>query len=155
VGPQYVYTTEDQQVLAYPRDCANPCAPAWSFRASLVFRSSPALADGIVYAATGDWGMSDTLYALDGNTGNVLWRADTNAAVVTAPIIANGVLYLTDWYADLEAYAARGCRASPCQPLWNSMMLDDGQDGRAVTRVVGGRCYMLATTGKVVAFGLP
>jgi len=154
VGPQYVYATEDQQILAYPRHCANPCAPAWSFRAAYVFRSSLALADGLVYAATGDWGTSDTLYALDWLSGRLRWSAATNAAVVTAPIIANGVLYLTDWYADLEAYTASGCGAGACQPIWSSRLLDNGVDERAASRVVGGRCYMLTTSGRVIAFGL-
>lgn len=155
VGPQYVYDTEDQQVLAYPRDCATPCAPAWSFRSPVAFGSSPALADGVVYATASDGGSHNTLYALDGTTGQVRWSAEPIAGDITAPIIANGVLYLTDWYADLTVYAANGCGASSCQPLWNSMLLDNGEDGRAATRVAGGRCYMLATTGQVVAFGLP
>jgi outer membrane protein assembly factor BamB len=155
VGPRYVYATDDQQVLAYPRDCATPCAPAWSFQAPYVFRSSPAFADGLVYAATGDWGTSDNLYALDGSSGHVRWSAANNTAVVTTPVIANGVLYFTDFYTSLAAYAADGCGASVCQPIWSSSALNTGNDGGAIGRVAGGRYYALAPSGKVVAFGLP
>jgi serine/threonine protein kinase/outer membrane protein assembly factor BamB len=154
VGPRYVYATEDNQVLAYPRQCTTLCNPAWSFSSRYVFRSSPSFANGILYAATGDWDGSNTLYALDGESGKLLWSAAENGPTITPPIIANGVLYLTDWYAELLAYAAKGCGASLCKPIWSSFLLDNGLDGRAVSRVVDGRFYVLTTSGKLLAFSL-
>lgn len=155
VGPQYIYATENQQVLAYPRDCATPCAPAWSFQTSYGFWSGPAFADGNVYATASDRGGNNTLYALDGTTGQERWSAAIDGGGVTAPVIANRVVYLSDSYEHLAAYAANGCGASKCLPLWNSSFLDNGDGGGAVIRVVGGRCYVLTSNGTVVAFGFP
>ncbi len=153
VGPRYVYVTEDKQVLVYPRQCTTPCVSAWSFPSTYIFRSGPSFAKGVLYAATGDWGDTNILYALDGNTGKVLWSARENT-VITAPIIANGILYVTDWYADMLGYAAIGCGASVCKLIWSSSLLDNGLDGRAVSRVVDGHLYVLTTSGKIAAFGL-
>ncbi len=156
VGPRFIYTTVGQYLLAYPRDCSNLCDPAWSFQSVSLFRSSPAFADGRVFASTdGDQAQDDILYALDGNTGKALWDAFEFGPTGLPPIIANGVLYLTDGDADLSAYDASGCGLARCHALWLYTMLDNGEHWSAISRLVAGRYYTLTSNGEIIAFGLP
>lgn len=51
--------------------------------------SSPAVANGIVYAGS----MDNNLYALDAETGKELWRFITGNNITTSPAILKGVIY--------------------------------------------------------------
>ena len=53
--------------------------------------SSPAVANGVVYSGGGD----PYLYALDAETGAVLWRGQTmGQPVAGSPVVADGVVYI-------------------------------------------------------------
>lgn len=54
-----------------------------------VLRSSPAFADGVVYIGSFD----HTFYALDAQTGDVVWKYKTGAAIDSSPFIADGIVY--------------------------------------------------------------
>jgi outer membrane protein assembly factor BamB len=54
--------------------------------------SSPAVANGVVYATSTD----DTVYALNATTGALLWSYVTSTQIVGSPIVVNGHLYATD-----------------------------------------------------------
>jgi outer membrane protein assembly factor BamB len=60
--------------------------------------SSPIVANGVVYAATGD------AYAFDAMSGRRLWRARTDL-VNAGPAVVDGVLYVADFSGTLRAYA--------------------------------------------------
>lgn len=53
--------------------------------------SSPAVANGVVYIATE---FNGEIYALDANTGVVLWTDSLGGGVSSSPTVVNGVLYI-------------------------------------------------------------
>jgi len=52
-------------------------------------KSSPAVADGIVYFGSFD----NSLYALDARTGAMVWKYATGGYVYSSPVVANGIVY--------------------------------------------------------------
>lgn len=64
--------------------------PKWSFEASAEFLASPAVAGGIVYAATGD----GRLVALDEETGAVRWEMTGLGTLNSSPTVAGDTVYL-------------------------------------------------------------
>jgi outer membrane protein assembly factor BamB len=103
--------------------------------------SSPAIANGIVYAASQDYG----LYAFDANTGNRLWNAPDNGA---SPVVANGVVY-TGSFSDNSVHAYN---ASTGAPLWK---YKTGKYVYSTPSVVNGKLYIRSDDGNVYAFHLP
>jgi outer membrane protein assembly factor BamB len=70
--------------------------PAWSFAARdpgpISFWSAPASAGGLVYAGNRD----GYLYAVDAATGAKRWEFDTAGGFVSGPVVAGGLVYMTD-----------------------------------------------------------
>jgi eukaryotic-like serine/threonine-protein kinase len=62
--------------------------------------SSPAVAGGVVYAASFDW----RLYAFDASTGDVLWKYVNDRGMNSSPAIVNGYLYVADLDGNLLAF---------------------------------------------------
>jgi outer membrane protein assembly factor BamB len=60
-------------------------------------------------------------------TCNPLWRGfgpGTVAAMESAPMVANGVVYVGENNSRVYAYAANGCGQPICSPLWQFMTQD-------------------------------
>ena len=57
-----------------------------------VYESSPAVVDGVAYV-----GAADGLYALDANTGALLWKCTTGDVVHSSPAVVGGVVYFGSW----------------------------------------------------------
>ena len=53
--------------------------------------SSPAVADGVVYVGSDN----NFLYALNANTGELLWRYETGGNVGSSPVVMAGVVYVS------------------------------------------------------------
>ena len=93
---------------------------------SLVYFSSPAVVNGIVFVGTDDGHLF--AYSADGCGGQLcttpLWESDYFPQMIDAPAVANGVVYIgsqtsyTDASGKLNAFAADGCGQSICEPLW-------------------------------------
>jgi outer membrane protein assembly factor BamB len=81
-----------------------------------VYMSSPAVADGRVYFGSGD----GNVYAVDANTGLMLWKFPTQDVVHASPAVANGTVYIGSW--DGNFYAID---AETGQQKW---MFKGGQD---------------------------
>lgn len=65
-------------------------APRWSVNYGSMGSSSPAVANGVVYA-----GMDDaSLYALDANTGAVHWKSPTLGLRMRGVAVGNGLVYV-------------------------------------------------------------
>jgi outer membrane protein assembly factor BamB len=91
----------------------------------LVFLSSPAVVDGIVYIGEID----GTLLAYDANGcgGQIctapLWQSSYLAEIVDSPTVANGIVYVgsqtsfDDGSGKLNAFDAKGCGQDVCEPL--------------------------------------
>jgi outer membrane protein assembly factor BamB len=115
----------------------------WSTETLGGIASSPAVANGIVYAGSFD----HNLYAFDAVTGHILWAAPTLGFVLSSPAFANGVVYVGSFDGHLYAFDAEtGTR------LWA------GAIGGWVTSspaVVDGVVYVGSDGGSVSAFELP
>ncbi len=75
-----------------------------------VFRSSPAVVNGVVYVGSTDL----RVHALNANTGATLWTATTGGPVISSPAVVNGVVYVGS--TDLMVYALN---ATTGATLWN------------------------------------
>lgn len=62
----------------------------WSFDAHDDVWSSPAVADGVVYAGSD----KDKLYAIDAETGKKVWSYKTDGNVRSSPAVVGGVVYV-------------------------------------------------------------
>jgi outer membrane protein assembly factor BamB len=69
---------------------ASQLRKVWSFQTSLFIRSSPAVANGLVYVGSDD----HNLYALDAATGQKRWTFQTGGTIRSSPAVANGVIYV-------------------------------------------------------------
>ena len=65
--------------------------PLWSNTQLDAIQSSPAVANGVVYVGS----VFGTMYALDANSGNVLWSyVPQGGSVNSSPAVVNGVVYV-------------------------------------------------------------
>jgi outer membrane protein assembly factor BamB len=87
-----VYETTQATNILYALD-ASTGVTLWQFSApyyeGLYVSSSPAVANGVVYA-----GLNDDIYALNANNGAELWQFTTGGPVNSSPAVANGVVYI-------------------------------------------------------------
>jgi hypothetical protein len=130
--------------------------------------SEPAVVDGVLYATE-----FQTLYAFDA-TGNTdcsstppegwpgshepsqyctpMWSADAGT-VLTGLAVANGDVYVTSTNGTVSTFAANGCGASTCAPLWSASAGASDLSAPAVTGhsvFVGsadGHLYVLPASG--------
>jgi hypothetical protein len=121
---------------------------------------APAIADGIVYRAVGSQLRAYDLHGQQSCSGTPvvcqrLWVASVGAGI-TAPAVANGLVYTGAADGSVEAFDARGitgCSATTrvCGPLWTTNV------GAAAGEVVvsGGRVYAPAANGVVRVFAVP
>jgi outer membrane protein assembly factor BamB len=61
----------------------------WEFNVGGYAWASPALADGAIYAGSGN----RRLYAIDAQTGQQLWQFETEGAIYSSPMVADGCVY--------------------------------------------------------------
>ena len=66
-------------INAVPQDVA----PKWTFRCEDEVRSSPRVADGVLYVGSYD----HNLYALDAERGTFIWKFPTKAGIASTPVI--------------------------------------------------------------------
>ena len=114
----------------------------WSFTTGGWVLTSPAVSEGVVYAASDDY----NLYALDGETGSLLWSYPTGDVIRSTPTVVDGrVLFGSN---DNHLYALD---AATGQELWKY----DTGDWVQYSPAVGNGAVYLATQGdagqKVVA----
>ncbi|HET7722252.1 MAG TPA: PQQ-binding-like beta-propeller repeat protein, partial [Acidimicrobiales bacterium] len=66
------------------------CLARWVTTTGATIRSSPVVANGVVYVGSDDAG----LYALNATTGMVIWKTITGGAVRSSPAVAGGSVYV-------------------------------------------------------------
>jgi len=85
-----------------------------------VAHSSPAVANGVVYIGSYDF----NIYAINANSGLLIWRYQTEDEVVSSPAVADGVVYTCSLDGNIYAlstnggqllwkYSVRACYSSP------------------------------------------
>ncbi|HEY4113559.1 MAG TPA: PQQ-binding-like beta-propeller repeat protein [Rhizomicrobium sp.] len=112
---------------------------AWSAETGDVIRSSPASANGIVYA--GSW--DGKLYALDEATGAVKWVADAPGIRNSSPAIADGRVFVASYYGVLYAF-----QIADGKPAWTAKL---GRYEGASPTVANDTVYV-TSAGKLYAF---
>ena len=83
---------DDHRVDAFD---ARSGAPIWSHQIAKPVGGQVAYAHGVVYA-TGGWGPTSRLYALDASSGQKLWVRTNPSQFISGPTVANGVVYAGD-----------------------------------------------------------
>jgi len=100
--PKWVYAIEYERKFeaknlhGYP-SAAQTIPDAWD-----IFTSSPAVANGKVYFGSGD----GNVYAVDAQTGAVVWKFPTKDVVHSSPAIVNNIVYIGSWDSYLYAIDA-------------------------------------------------
>jgi outer membrane protein assembly factor BamB len=74
----------------------------WSAATGGAAYSSPAVANGVLYAGSAD----DNLHAFNAATGTALWSSATGSYVYSSPTVANGVVYVGSEDSKLYAFNA-------------------------------------------------
>jgi outer membrane protein assembly factor BamB len=118
-------------------------ATKWSLTGTDSFTySSPAVADGVVFAAAGD-----EMLAVDAATGLQLWQVTTDF-IETSPAVANGVVYVgTNAGRLLALDTASG------DLLWETF--PDSGALRSSPIVVNGHAYVGSLAGDLYTYSLP
>jgi outer membrane protein assembly factor BamB len=101
--------------------------------------SSPAVVDDVVYIG-GDYG----IYAINAHSGTQIWNNPAPRAVVTAPAVSNGVVYVGSFFDGVFAL-----RASDGQQIWRYSEI-----GEVLTSptVYGSLVYIGSEDGNIYAF---
>ncbi|MEE8452761.1 MAG: PQQ-binding-like beta-propeller repeat protein [Thermoguttaceae bacterium] len=88
----------------YCFDATKGGEPVWDtytmYRGQHAFASSPAMADGKVFAATGEQRGAGRLYCFDEADGKILWAFDNHDMTFSSPAIADGKIFIAnsgDW----------------------------------------------------------
>lgn len=133
-------------------------APLSSGELGGVNNQTPSVANGVVYIGTRDGEFF--AFPADGCGNSVcqkpLWRSVNLASGTTTAAVANGIVYVgsqTSFNSNngkLNAFAAAGCGASVCRPLWRG---DAGPTPPAAApTVVDGVVYTTTYDGHLYAF---
>ncbi|HRN50243.1 MAG TPA: PQQ-like beta-propeller repeat protein [Anaerolineales bacterium] len=99
----------------------------WTFATSHPQWGTAALADGVVYVSS----LNHFVYALDANSGEELWAADTGGTLVSGPLLSEGVLYTGTFNSEVVAVDTDGgdvlWRFTTDGWVWGAPALHDGQ----------------------------
>lgn len=78
--------------------------------------SSAAVAYGQAYIAF----RNEFVYSFAAATGAPRWKGRASERILTTPLVAEGVVYVTSVDGTLSAFEAAGCGAAVCEPLWTA-----------------------------------
>jgi outer membrane protein assembly factor BamB len=120
-------------VYVFDRGCLHSCGYVWIAQTSNQMDDTPVVADGVLFA-TSDSESVGTLHAYDradapetcdqyGDCAPI-WTARTPGAAMSAPAIANGIVYVgtTHGLVTFDAAGVTNCSGPPktCNPLWTA-----------------------------------
>lgn len=114
--------------------------PTWMFDAITLIEFPPAVVDGQVVFGVN----SGRVFALDADTGKVLWEDRVKGAIASAPAIADGTAYITSMDGMLTAY-----RLADGKRLWQYST--GGSPIESSPLVHAGKVYFGAWNGTVYA----
>jgi outer membrane protein assembly factor BamB len=121
-----------------------PVQKLWEFQANGPIQTKPAVNDTCVYV--GD--RAGFLYAIDRNSGNVLWTAQAGAGAgfLASPVLTGDAVYAADTAGNVFAWEALTGLL-----LWQQAC----QDAIAASPAIdGGRLYLTGTNGAVMALDI-
>ena len=106
----------------------------------------------IVYGDVVIWNTKPgKVYGIDRATGEILWRIEVEAPVLSSPVLVDGVLVQADGAGVLHAYDMASPRVLPPQ-LWQ---IDLGSNIESTPAVWNGRLYVGTREGYEFCIGLP
>ena len=137
------------------------CTPIWSTDVVAVGDdAAPAIANGVVYRAVGSQIRAYDAHGTTGCTGTPkicqkLWVGFVGPNI-SAPAVANGLVYVTSSDGSVEAFDAAGfnqCSVTTrvCAALWSVTL----GGGAGDIEVANGRVFAASVNGAVTAFALP
>ena len=125
-GGRVLVVTEGGSVLAYRAAGCLPaltCKPLWVRQLGAYSPYDPTPGLGATTVFVGGLGR---LHALDAATGRPRWAGlvefTGDESAVTAPVIANGVVYATTVDNRVYAFNSAGCHATTCRPRWSDQI---------------------------------
>jgi eukaryotic-like serine/threonine-protein kinase len=129
---------------------------AWTGTTGGQVRSSPAVANGVVYVGSAD----HKLYAYaigcanGGGSCTPLWTATTGDMIISSPAVADGIVYVGSGEGKVYAFDAAGvtgCSGSPkaCSPLWTATT---GNSVSSSPAIANGVVYVGSSDHKLYAF---
>jgi outer membrane protein assembly factor BamB len=107
-GPNSSVSHADSQLYAVD---AKTGQEKWRFKTGDKIRSSPAVADGVVYVGSND----SHLYAVDAKSGREKWKFKTGGKVLSSPAVADGVVYVGSEDGYLYAIQAKSNAPAPAR----------------------------------------
>ncbi len=106
----------------------------------------------IVYGDVVIWNTKPgKVYGIDRATGEILWRIEVEAPVLSSPVLVDGVLVQADGAGILHAYDLSSPRTLPPE-LWQLAL---GSNIESTPAVWNGRIYVGTREGYVYSIGLP
>jgi len=80
----------------------------WTYDAVSAGRviSSPAVADGVVFFGSGDYAQPGTVTAVDGSSGDLVWKADLPGEGYSSPAVDQKTVYIASERGDIYAFDA-------------------------------------------------
>ncbi len=156
VSADRIFLGNESNVHAYPvtkpAGCPTTygveiCPPDWTYAAGSRVGFHPVLTSDhrTVIAPT-----QDSIVALNTADGTLLWTGTVGATPSAAPAIANGVVYVPTSAGTLVAFAAGGCGAPTCAPLWTANAGSPIRQPPSVTS--GGLVFTGSDDGTIHAF---
>jgi len=100
--PKWVYAIEYERKFEAKNLHGLPSAAQTIPDAWDIFTSSPAVANGKVFFGSGD----GNVYAVDAQTGTLVWKFATRDVVHASPAVANNTVYIGSWDSYLYAIDA-------------------------------------------------
>jgi outer membrane protein assembly factor BamB len=140
-----VYIGAEHSLSAFAASCSTThCAPLWqAVDTNLFFNGSPAVANGRVYIGL-ESGLGVYSAAGCGHpTCQPLWTdfgSGAQAAVISSPTVANGVVYAGRNTGEVLAWPAGPCGSSTCSNIWSGGTGD--QIVSSSPTVVNGEMYI-------------
>jgi outer membrane protein assembly factor BamB len=107
--------------------------------------ATPALGDGVLYAAT----QPGELMAVDAATGEVTWREEIGWHAWSSPVVVGDELLVATCTGELRAYSLANPRQP--EPTWTLKLSDSCIE--STPAVWGGRIYVGVRDGKFYAVG--
>lgn len=95
-GPTHTGTIDAEPIRRFQ-------GTAWTFKTSGPIRSTPAVANGMLYFGSGD----GRIYALNASTGAEIWSSDAGSPVHSSPAVSGGQVYVASRAGVLLALDAR------------------------------------------------
>lgn len=123
---------------------ANTGAYMWSYNCGVSLeRSSPTVANGVVYIGgwydTDDFNKAGSLFAINVNTGALVWEKLPNTGFSSSPIVSNGMLYISADGGNFNAI-----NTTTGNVAWSKQIYPNGADATVADGVVfvGGGGYL-------------